>query len=97
MVQVQVNNGDLRFIFKEYEDVTPIVYTLDNGGELEFVDDDFVALVLPKFEQQLNRGHIEDIELNNMDLIENDFVFNLTVDGQDINGRVNISSLDSKI
>lgn len=97
MVQVQIDNGDLRFIFKEYGDVTPIIYTLDNGGELEFVDDDFVALVLPRFEQQLNLGYIEDIDLKHMSLVNDDFVFNLTVNGQDINGRVNISSLDSKI
>lgn len=97
MTHVQMDNGDLHFIFKKYEDKTPLIYKLDNGGELEFIDDEFVGLVLPNFEQQLNRGHINDIKLENIHLENDDVVFNIVVNGQNIAGKVNLSSLDRKI
>ena len=96
MTQVEIDNGDLRFIFNKYTG-TPIVYRLDNGGELEFVDEECVGLVLPNFEQQLNRGTINNIELEDSSLNNDDFIFNLIIDGQNITGRINLSSLDSKI
>lgn len=97
MTQVEIDNGDLRFIFNKYQDETPMIYRLDNGGELEFIDDECVGLVLPNFEQQLNRGIINDIELENSTLSDDDFIFNLIIDGQNITGRINLSSLNSKI
>ena len=95
MTQVQINEtGDLYFIFKEYADDNPVTtYTLDNGGELEFINDECVSLVLPNFERQLNHGKINTVLLNDINLQDDTVFFNITVDGQDINGRINLSSL----
>ncbi len=96
MTQVKIYNGDLHFIFKECND-TVIVHKLDNGAEVDFFNGECVSLILPNFKQQIKYGHIDNIKLDNMELQDNDFLFTIIVNGQSVNGKVNLSSLDGKI
>lgn len=96
MTQVKICNGDLHFIFKECDDVVT-VHKLDNGAELDFFNDECISLILPNFQQQIRCNNIDDIELSNIELQNDDFLFSIIVNGQNINGKVNLSSLDGKI
>lgn len=95
MTQVKITKtGDLRFIFKKINDDDIItVQQLTNGAQFEFVNNDCVALELLNFEHQLNRGKIDSIELLDIKLEDTDFVFNVVVDGQKVQGKVDLSSL----
>lgn len=93
MTQVKLDNiGDLHFIFKECND-NVIVYTLDNGAEIEFCNDECVGFVLPNFERQLNYGPINNVSLSNINIQDTDILFDINVDGQNIKGKVDFSSL----
>lgn len=95
MKQAKLNDaGDLLFIFKEeYNKDSVIVYQLDNGAEVEFVNDECVAIVLPSFVAKLNRGPIESVELESFDIIDDVAYFNLDIGGQVVNGRISFASL----
>ena len=95
MKQAKLNDaGDLFFIFKEeYDKDTVVVYQLDNGAEVEFVDDECVAVVLPSFVAKLNRGDIQSVELESFDIIDDVAHFNLDIGGQVVNGRISFASL----
>ena len=97
MTQVEINDsGDLHFIFKEVNDVVTTV-KLDNGGELDFYEDECVALILPNFRQQLNYPIINTLELENIMLQNDDVLFTIVINGQNINGKIHISSLHKNI
>lgn len=69
MPQVNVKNGDLYVIFNKIKDDDILIsYKLDNGAECDFYDDKLVHLVLPNFESQLNRGSLEDVPINFVDI-----------------------------
>lgn len=94
MTQVSIDNGDLKFIFKEIDESQSVIYKLDNGAEVEFYNDDFVSLILPNFQQQLGHQHINSIELEDICLRNEDVLFTVVINEQQkINGKVNISSL----
>lgn len=95
MKQAKLNDaGDLFFIFKEeYDNNSVVVYQLDNGAEVEFVDDECVAIVLPSFVAKLNRGDIQSVELESFDMIDDVGYFNLDIGGQTVNGRISFASL----
>ena len=95
MKQAQLNDaGDLFFIFKEeYDNNSVVVYQLDNGAEVEFVDDECVAIVLPSFVAKLKRGDIQSVELESFDMIDDVGYFNLDIGGQIVNGRISFASL----
>lgn len=98
MIQVNIDEaGNLRFTFKEVDDDSAVIYKLLNAGEVEFVNDECVGLELLDFERQLNRGKINDVSLVDAQLYNDDFVFNIDVDGQTINGKVSMASLKDKI
>lgn len=95
MKQAKLNDaGDLFFIFKEeYNKDAVVVYQLDNGAEVEFIDDECVAVVLPSFVAKLNRGDIQSVELESFDIIDDVAYFNLDIGGQVVNGRISFASL----
>lgn len=95
MVQAKLNDiGDLFFIFKEeYDRDLVVVYQLDNGAEVEFINDECVAIVLPSFVAKLNRGDIQSVELESFDIIDDVVHFNLDIGGQVVNGRISFASL----
>lgn len=95
MVQAKLNDiGDLFFIFKEeYDRDLVVVYQLDNGAEVEFINDECVAIVLPSFVAKLNRGDIQSVELESFDIIDDVVYFNLDIGGQVVNGRISFASL----
>lgn len=95
MVQAKLNDiGDLFFIFKEeYDRDLVVVYQLDNGAEVEFINDECVAIVLPSFVAKLNRGDIQSVELESFDIIDDAVHFNLDIGGQVVNGRISFASL----
>lgn len=96
MTQSKVMNGDLHIIFSEKnDDDVVVVEKLDNGAELEFVDDNLVTLILPNFEAQLGRGPLSGLEINlkNVHMDNDTILFNIDVEGQSINGKVDCSSI----
>ena len=97
MTQAKLINGDLHIIFKEISDEDVItVHKLDNNAELNFVDNDFVSLILPHFEEQLGRGSLLGLEItvNDVSLDDMTILFSLDIQGNTINGRVDCSSLE---
>lgn len=93
-MQVSVNDaGNLYFTFKEHNANTVVVHKILNAGELEFLDDDCVGLELFNFEQQINRGKINSIDIRKTEIKDDIFIFHLDVNGQMINGRVSLASL----
>ena len=95
MTQAKLNDsGDLFLILDDnYNQDTVVTYQLDNGAEVEFVDDKCVAIVLPSFVAKLNRGPLKDVTLESLDLIDDTAHFNLDIGGQIVNGRINFASL----
>lgn len=96
MKQAKVYNGNLHIIFNnKIENQSAIVYKLDNGAELEFVDDELVTLILPNFEQQLGIGSLTEIpiDLKNIQMDNNFILFTLDIQGQNINGRIDCASI----
>lgn len=96
MKQAKVYNGNLHIIFNDkIENQSAIVYKLDNGAELEFVDDELVTLILPNFEQQLGIGSLTEIpiDLKNIQMDNNFILFTLDIQGQNINGRIDCASI----
>lgn len=95
------DNGDLCIIFNEdkFNEDFLIVFRLDNGAELNFYDDEIVALILPNFESQLGRGPLLglDISLDNITMQGDDILFNLNIQGQNINGKIDCSSIKGKV
>lgn len=93
MTHVELDDvGDLRFIFAEC-DTDVVVYRLDNGAEVEFCEDECVGFVLPNFERQLNCGKINDVSLTNINIEGTNILFDINVNGQNIQGKVDFSSL----
>lgn len=96
MTQVALNDsGDLQIQFKDHCNENVIVYKLSNDSEVEFVDDECVAIVLPNFEQKLNRGHIDRNSLGLQDYwLDGDVAFfNIEIGVQTVNVKLNLSSL----
>ena len=100
MTQVQINeSGDLEIIFKEYDNTdTPVVCKLSNDSEVEFINDECVAIVLPSFEQKLNRGPLnrDDVSIQDYWFADDIAFFNVNVGLQTVNIKLNLSSLKSK-
>ena len=98
MERAELNDaGDLFLILDEcYSQDVVVCYKLDNGAEVEFVDDKCVAIVLPMFTSKINRN-IQQVKLESLDFIDNVAHFNLDIGGQFVNGRVNFSSLNKKL
>lgn len=95
-------NGDLNIVFnkEKFQEDVLIAYKLNNGAEVNFYGDEIVSLILPNFEAQLGRGSLLglDISLNDIKMQNNDILFNLDIQGQNINGKIDCSSLrNSKV
>lgn len=96
MNQVEIINGDLYLIFNESNKKSPIIVEkLDNGAELNFIDDKLSSLMLPNFEQQLGQGSLSGLEIKLTDVHMDDFtiLFTLNIDGRNINGKIDCSSI----
>ena len=89
MSQIKVENGDLYIIFNENKDDVLVSYKLDNGAEFDFYDNKLVQLVLPNFENQLNRGSLSDVPMELLDVTFNDTKITLPI--KIINDTINIS------
>lgn len=89
MSQIKVENGDLYIIFNENKDDVLVSYKLDNGAEFDFYDNKLVQLVLPNFENQLNRGSLSDASMELLDVTFNDTKITLPI--KIINDTINIS------
>ena len=89
MSQIKVENGDLYIIFNENKDDVLVSYKLDNGAEFDFYDNKLVQLVLPNFENQLNRGSLSDVSIELLDVTFNDTKITLPI--KIINDTINIS------
>ena len=89
MSQIKVENGDLYIIFNENKDDVLVSYKLDNGAEFDFYDNELVQLVLPNFENQLNRGSLSDVSMELLDVTFNDTKITLPI--KIINDTINIS------
>ena len=89
MSQIKVENGDLYIIFNENKDDVLVSYKLDNGAEFDFYDNKLVQLVLPNFENQLNRGSLSDVSMELLDVTFNDTKIKLPI--KIINDTINIS------
>lgn len=102
MTQCKINNNDVHIIFIE-SDTIPNIIRLDNGTEIEFIDDDVSAIVLPNLMQQLPHGmSVDEISLDSIQEIETDIVLivlNIKSGEQisNINVRIDISSLNQKV
>ena len=99
MTQCKINNDDLSIVFFDSDDV-PIVYRLDNGAEIELIDDEISMIVLPNFIQQIPFQPLneEDIELGDIIEIDKDLLqIQLHIQDKNINIKLDISSLDRKI
>lgn len=97
MTQANIDsNGDLHITFSEKTDDVTTTYKLDNGAELDFIDEELVELILPNFEEQLGRGSLLGLEItvNNVSLDDMTILFSLDIQGHTINGRVDCSSLE---
>lgn len=93
-MQVDVNDlGNLYFTFKEHDEDVVIVYKILQAGEVEFLNDECVGLELFDFERQINRGKITDVSIRKTEFKNDTFVFHIDVDGQTVNGRINLASL----
>lgn len=99
MQQAKLNDtGDLFIILDEdYDKDVVVSYKLDNGAEIEFVDDKCVAIVLPAFTAKINRTDIQSVDLESLDFIDDAAHFNLDIGGQVVNGRVSFKSLKDKL
>lgn len=89
MSQIKVENGDLYIIFNKNKDDVLVSYKLDNGAEFDFYDNKLVQLVLPNFENQLNRGSLSDVSMELLDVTFNDSKITLPI--KIINDTINIS------
>lgn len=89
MSQIKVENGDLYIIFNENKDDVLVSYKLDNGAEFDFYNNKLVQLVLPNFENQLNRGSLSDVSMELLDVTFNDTKITLPI--KIINDTINIS------
>lgn len=89
MSQIKVENGDLYIIFNENKDDVLVSYKLDNGAEFDFYDNKLVQLVLPNFENQLNRGSLSDVSMELLDVTFNNTKITLPI--KIINDTINIS------
>lgn len=89
MSQIKVENGDLYIIFNENKDDVLVSYKLDNGAEFDFYDNKLVQLVLPNFENQLNRGSLSNVSMELLDVTFNDTKITLPI--KIINDTINIS------
>lgn len=89
MAEIKVINGDLYIIFNKNEDDVLISYKLDNGAEFDFYNDELVQLVLPNFENQLNRGSLSDISIELLDITIDKTKIMLPI--KIINDTINIS------
>lgn len=89
MSHIKVENGDLYIIFNENKDDVLVSYKLDNGAEFDFYDNKLVQLVLPNFENQLNRGSLSNVSMELLDVTFNDAKMTLPI--KIINDTINIS------
>lgn len=93
-MRASVNDvGNLHFVFKECDDNVVVVHRILNAGEVEFLDDDCVGIELFDFERQINRGKIQNVGIRRAEIREDTFVFHVDVDGQAVNGRLNLTPL----
>ena len=68
MTHINVKDGDLYIIFDKNKHNVLKTYRLSNGAEFDFDNDTLVQLVLPNFENQLNRGSLSDISIELLDM-----------------------------
>ena len=100
MPQVKVKNGDLYIIYSDIDDTTSLIsYRLDNGAEFDFDNDDFIQLILPNFESQLNRGVLENVPIDLIDVVIDDtkMILSLEIFGDTINISLDCSSIIHKL
>ena len=102
MTQCKIFNNDLHIIFIE-SDETPISVRLDNGTEIEFINDEVSVIILSNFMLQLPMGiNFNKIWLESIQEIDEDLVqIELRIqDGEtinSINAKLDISSLNRKV
>ena len=101
MTQCRIHNNDLYIVFIESDEV-PISIRLDNGTEIEFINDEVSAIVLPNFMLQLPNIQFDKIWLEQIQEIDDDLIqIELRIqDGErinNINAKLDISSLNRKV
>lgn len=101
MTQCTIHNNDLYIVFIESDEV-PISIRLDNGTEIEFINDEVSAIVLPNFMLQLPNIQFDKIWLEQIQEIDDDLIqIELRIqDGErinNINAKLDISSLNRKV
>ena len=99
MAEIEVINGDLYIIFNKNEDDVLISYKLDNGAEFDFYNDELVQLVLPNFENQLNRGSLSDVSIELLDVTidKTKIILPIKIINDTINISLDCSSIIHKI
>lgn len=101
MTQAKIDEfGSLNIIFNEInEDDVLAVAIIDNGAEIEYTNDTIHKLILPNFEQQLNRGSLLGLEIDIANIYMQDDIlfFELKIMNDSINCKIDISSINSKI
>ena len=73
MTQCTIHNNDLYIVFIESDEV-PISIRLDNGTEIEFINDEVSAIVLPNFMLQLPNIQFDKIWLEQFQEIDDDLI-----------------------
>lgn len=102
MTQCRIVNQDVHIIFIESDEV-PIIKRLDNGTEIEFIDDNVSAIILPNFLNQLPPGlQFNELELETINEIDKDLIqiiFNIKGPKatNSIRATLDISSLHQKL
>lgn len=101
MTQCTIHNNDLYIIFIESDEI-PISIRLDNGTEIEFINDEVSTIVLPNFMLQLPNIQFDKIWLEQIQEIDDDLIqIELRIqDGErinNINAKLDISSLNRKV
>lgn len=104
MPQIKIENQDLYIIFKDFgNDDILTSYRLDNGGEVDFLKDDLVQIVLPRFEVSLNRGPLQNVPIEFVDakIVDDDFnsilILTIKIMNDDLNIKCDCSSLIHKV
>lgn len=99
-MSVKVINGDLYIILQEVKDDVLVSYKLDNGAEMDFIDDELVQIILPNFESQLGRGALDSVPiklLNSQFVDDSKLILSIQIINDSINITLDCSSIQGKI
>lgn len=102
MLQGNINNiGELVIILKEHNDNDVLqCVTLQNKTEFNFLDDELVSIVFPKFHEHYPYGpcnentivDVKDISINHQNIL----IVNLNIGGYDLSLTVDVSLFENR-